>query len=127
MKIAEASGPLQQLDRAIEGLRQKFLNELDERIFGFEEALAQLRNGRDRNEVMRQIHNLAHKQAGIAPSLGFSRIGELSRNVEVAIDNAISNQSDTSDSGAWHDALNLLVDEMERLLPDIGDVTGTHS
>ncbi|SDN45169.1 Hpt domain-containing protein [Lutimaribacter pacificus] len=121
MNTAEAPDPARALDLAIDGLRAKFLRDLDERIFTFEEAMARLRAGRDGAEAMRHIHRLAHRQAGIAPSLGFPRIGELSREVETGIAAALAAPEDAHKQRVWRASLELLVDEMERHLPEIDD------
>ncbi len=119
MKTAEARDTSGQLEQAIEGLRQKFLRDLDERIFAFEDAMAQIRNGSNTQHALRHIHAMAHKQAGIAPSLGFAQIGEISRDLEEKIEKTLSDPDCAEKHQAWHKSLELLLDEMEQQLPDL--------
>ena len=119
MKSTDARDISGQLEHAIEGLRQKFMRDLDERIFAFEDSIAQIRNGCDIELALRHIHAMAHNQAGIAPSLGFALIGEISRDLEKKIEKSLTDPDCPEKRQDWHKSLEVLLDEMEQQLPDM--------
>lgn len=79
-----------EMRRTIEALRAKFVDDVEARILHIEAALADLRAGNDPMAAAETISAAAHRIAGLAPSLGFERVGQAAAEAERWWDLALS-------------------------------------
>lgn len=68
----------------VAGIRKGFLERLNARLLEIDTLLALLDKKGLTSELQDAIAQHAHKTAGVAPSFGFYRLGELARRVESA-------------------------------------------
>lgn len=101
---------------AVDALRRKFIDGLDDRLLQFEAVLADMRQGRDKRQGLREIAALCHKIAGIAPSFGFERIGQQARQIEMAIDRHVATMAPDLLLGKVVPVLETFLDRLEALI-----------
>jgi HPt (histidine-containing phosphotransfer) domain-containing protein len=96
----------------MERIRETFLERLGDRVLEIDMILQRMDREGPRPELRDAIVQRAHKTAGVAPSLGYDRLGELARAAEEGWTTGYPRIGDT---GAAERTAALL-DEMERLL-----------
>lgn len=101
---------------AVEMLRRKFVDGLDDRLLRFEAVLAYARQGGDTRQALREISAMTHKIAGIAPSFGYEGIGQQARQIEMAIDRHIDTMSAEVLLNKITPVLEKLLERLESLL-----------
>lgn len=101
---------------AVEMLRRKFVDGLDDRLLQFEAVLAYARQGGDKRQALREISAMTHKIAGIAPSFGYEGIGQQARQIEMAIDRHIDTMSAEVLLNKVTPVLEKLLERLESLL-----------
>lgn len=77
--------PVSDLRPQLAVIRNRFLENLAERCLEIETIVQQIEAGGVRLELVQEIAARAHKIAGVAPTLGFTRLGALSTEVEAQL------------------------------------------
>lgn len=67
---------------AVEQIRRRFVEELDDRILDLEALKRMIINGERRQEALAEIVSRAHKIRGVAGTLGLNELGEAAGRLE---------------------------------------------
>lgn len=74
--------------RALDEMRGKFVSNMEMRIVELEKVMRYCKAAGTTEKECREIRDISHKLAGLAPSLGFSNIGKSATFVEKLADSA---------------------------------------
>ena len=102
------------MESELDLIRARYVASLDITIIELDVLLNAIGSpGSDR--ALAAIRSRVHKIAGVAPMLGFSRIGELARQIETALEGRATSL-DPGKARLVRDQLEHLLDELERCL-----------
>ncbi len=73
---------------ALDQLRRRFMDQMEMRIIELETVVQRCKTAGTTPRECREIRDISHKLAGLAPSLGFSQVGKSARIVEDLADSA---------------------------------------
>lgn len=107
------------MKRAVEGIRNKFVDGGEQRILLIEAALSEIREGHDCLDAARRLSIEVHSIAGIAPTLGFMSMGKAASNAEQLWEQAIDQKFAKRSLQTAVSATEFLLDEIETLLEPI--------
>lgn len=104
----------EQMQRAIEPVRRKFIAELDDKILDLEALKKMVVDGDREQEALSEIVRRAHKLRGVAGSFGFDALGDAARHLEESYIDLFesSNQHEATFAQNW----SLLAPQLEALL-----------
>ena len=102
------------LESELDLIRARYVASLDITIIELDVLLNAIGSS-DSDRAFDAIRSRVHKIAGVAPMLGFSRIGDLAREIEIALEDC-SAPPDPGKASSVRDQLERLLDELESCL-----------
>ncbi|WP_299783747.1 Hpt domain-containing protein [uncultured Marivita sp.] len=107
--------PVSDLSPQLALIRGRFLDRLAQRCIEIETLVQQIETDGVQVDLVQEIAGRAHKIAGVAPTLGFARLGSLSVDIEARLSKLLS-------QSAWPDAR----ERIEAYLTEIEAVLETY-
>ena len=86
------------LATALEPVRRRFIDTIEERILAIEGLRQDVTHNRDVDASVRAVASIAHKLSGVSATLGFARVGALAATVERMLD---AEGSRLTPAGRW--------------------------
>lgn len=102
------------MQRAIEPVRRKFIDELDDKILDLEALRKMVVNGDRAQEALSEIISRAHKIRGVAGSFGLTELGDAARHIEESYMELF--QSSNHDGATFAENWSILAPQLEALL-----------
>lgn len=108
-----------EMRETIEKLEMKFRDSLVTRILNIDKVLSASRGGGQQLPSAKYLIDATHSIAGLAPCLGFDRLGDLASRAEQLWEQAIEQDFAATVFDAAIDATDMLLDEMEATLEPV--------
>jgi HPt (histidine-containing phosphotransfer) domain-containing protein len=103
---------------ALEPVRRKFIDTIEERILAIEGLRQDIGRNRDVDASVRAVAGIAHKLSGVSATLGFARVGALAATAESML-SAEGSRLTAADRWA------LAADQVENLLDALESILDT--
>ena len=116
MSLTPSESKVRNAQDALDLVRRQFMDQMEMRIIELETLFQRCRTAGTTPKECREIRDISHKLAGLAPSLGFSKIGNSARIVETLADTAQQGSGDVTAENPLFLHLEHLLDVMEASL-----------